>query len=166
MEMRKICIVGPSAVGKSTFARKLSHKLNIKIIHTDSLMWRPGWQMEKVELINKKLIQVCNEESWILEGYIVKESRDYVFNKADTIIYLNYSKWILVYRYLKRYLKHRNNHRDELKGSPDKFSFKALRTIWNKSELISLNKYLSTVPNHKIIRFNSPKDAERFLSEC
>ncbi len=163
--MKRICVVGPGAAGKSTFARKLSKKLNIKIIHTDSLMWKTGWQMERTEFINQKLIQACNEESWILEGYIIKESRNHAFDLADTIIYLNYSKWILVYRYLKRYFKHRKNHREELKGSPDKFSFKALRTIWNKSELISLNKYLNQIPSGKIIRLNSLRGAEQFLNK-
>ena len=40
---KKILIVGTSASGKSTFARKLAAKTKLPLIHIDSIMWQPGW---------------------------------------------------------------------------------------------------------------------------
>lgn len=43
--MKKIMVIGVSAgVGKSTFARKLSKKLQIDVHHLDTLYWLPNWK--------------------------------------------------------------------------------------------------------------------------
>ena len=43
--MRKIILIGWGGSGKSTFSRKLSNKLNIKVFHLDALMWKPNWEV-------------------------------------------------------------------------------------------------------------------------
>ena len=40
----KILILGPPGSGKSTIARQLSEKLQIKAIHLDYYYWNAGWE--------------------------------------------------------------------------------------------------------------------------
>lgn len=163
---RKIVIVGVSASGKSTFARKLAGKMILPVFFVDSIMWKPGWEYVGDAEVAERLDDVTTEAEWILEGYIVKEARQFVFERADTIVYLDYSPWVASWRYLKRWWKHRKDPRPELEGSPEKFSFKFLELVWVKGETISLNKYLSAIePQNKIIKLSSLKQAKKFLQE-
>jgi adenylate kinase family enzyme len=41
--MKKIVLIGSGGSGKSTLARQLGEKLEINVLHLDSLFWKPGW---------------------------------------------------------------------------------------------------------------------------
>jgi adenylate kinase family enzyme len=160
----KIVVVGVSASGKSTFTRKLAVKTNLPAVYMDAIMWKPGWVYVGDNETVEKLEEVSLTDKWIIEGYISKDARTFVFDRADTIIYLDYSPWVSVWRYIKRWWKHRKSARPELEGSPEKFSFKFLKLVWNKGEAISLNKFLDKVTKkEKIIILKSPKETKRFL---
>ena len=42
--MNRIMIIGSGGSGKSTLARTIGEKLNIKVDHLDTLLWKPNWQ--------------------------------------------------------------------------------------------------------------------------
>lgn len=163
---QKIVIVGVSASGKSTFARKLSSKTGLPLVMMDSIMWKPNWtyigDQETIQELEKK----SSGDRWIIEGYINTEARSFLFEKADTIIYLDYSRITSSLRYIKRWWKHRKQPRPELKGSPDTFSFKFLWLIFTKGESIILNKFLDEIIDQsKIIKLTSPHEATSFISK-
>ncbi len=160
----KIVVVGVSASGKSTFTKKLESKTNLQAAFMDAIMWKPGWVYIGDEETIKKLEEVSLTEKWIIEGYISKNARASIFDRADTIIYLDYSPWVSSLRYIKRWWKHRKNARPELEGSPEKFSFKFLKLVWTKGEAISLNKFLERADKNKIIILTSPRKADAFLN--
>jgi len=160
----KIVIVGVSASGKSTFSRKLTEKINLPVIFMDSIMWNPGWQYIGDEETVKKLDEASARDKWIIEGYISTEARTFIFDRADTIVYLNYPPIIATWRYIKRCWRHRKEARPELKGNPDEFDFKFLKRIWRKEEAISLNKFLAQIQDQdKIITLTSTKKTQDFL---
>jgi adenylate kinase family enzyme len=162
--MKRIVIVGVSASGKSTFARELGKKINLPVIFMDEIMWNPGWNYIGDEATIARLEEESQKDTWIIEGYITKNARTFVFERADAIIYLNYPPWIASCRYIKRWWKHRIHPRPELKDCPEKFSFKFLKLVWTKGEAISLNTFLKEVPNQsKIIPLRSPKEAADYL---
>jgi adenylate kinase family enzyme len=161
---KKIAVVGVSAAGKSTFARKLAAKTGLPLVHIDSHMWRPGWNFVGKEEIAKKLDELSNNPEWIIEGYLVEQARPIVLTKADTIIFLNYSAAVAAWRYIKRWWKHRTHPRPELEGSPEKFSFKFLELSWTKAELSYLGELLAQQSyKEKLVLLSSPKQAEEFL---
>lgn len=161
---KRIVIVGVSASGKSTFARKLSEKTKLPLFLMDSIMWNPRWQYIGDEETVRKLKEIGVKEEWIIEGYISKEARTFLFNRADTIIYLDYPPIVATLRYLKRWFKHRKDPRPELEGSPEKFDWKFLKLVWTKGEAISLNKFLAQVQDQtKLIRLTTMKQTETLL---
>ena len=161
---KKIIVIGTSAVGKSTFSKKLSHKIGIPIVFVDSIMWKPWWSYVGDEEIIKRLDEESKKSEWIIEGFIHKGVRNFIFDRADTIIYLDYHSLISSFRYIKRWLNHYKIARPELEGSPDKFSFKFLKLIWKKGEVYSLNKFLlENVQKEKIIKLTSPLKSKIFL---
>lgn len=161
---KRITIVGVTASGKTTFARKLGDIIKLPIIFVDSIMWTRGWEYIGDGEVTKKLDHATLGPEWILEGYIVKDSRPFVFERADTIIYLDYSPWIASWRCIIRWLRHRTNPRPELPESPEKFRFKFLELVLINRESRSLHAFLESIPDKsKIIKFSSPKVARLFL---
>ena len=160
----KIAVVGISASGKSTFARSLASKLCLPLIHMDTIWWKPGWIELGEEEATKQIELITAGSEWIIEGYIPKTARPFVFERADRIIYLDYPGSVAARRYVQRWWKHRKDPRPELEGSPEKWDFKFLKLVWNKGEAVSLNKFLKLVSDpKKIITFTFPRQATVFL---
>lgn len=161
----KIVVIGVSASGKSTFARKLAKKTGLPLILVDEIMWKPGWNYIGDEKTTEQLRDASNTEKWIIEGYIVKDVRTFLFEKADTIIFLDYPSITSSFRYILRWWKHRKIPRPELQGSPEEFSFKFLRLIWTKGEVKSLERFLNKIKSQKILRLKSPQEALFILKQ-
>ncbi|MEK7510809.1 MAG: hypothetical protein AAB582_01050 [Patescibacteria group bacterium] len=161
----RIAVVGVSASGKTTFARALAKKLDLPLIHTDSVMWKPGWEQVDEAESAAALIAHSKKPAWIIEGYIPKSARSDVFAHADLIYYLDYPRHIPAWRYLIRSWRHRKDPRPELPGCYDHFAFKFLKIIWTKQETVSLLKYLAEVPKEKIVTLRTPVETQRYLRE-
>lgn len=100
----RIVIIGPSASGKSTLAKKISDKFNVPHIDLDYIFFKilPG--KKRVLISPEKYIRVLNnnlkKESWIIEGVnpVAK-----AFQAADIIIFLRPSIITCLYRQWGRY---------------------------------------------------------------
>lgn len=161
---KRIVVVGVSACGKSTFTRKLALKTRLPVIFMDEIMWKPDWQYIGDDETVKKVDEVSGAAEWIIEGYIPTGAHTFLFERASTIIYLDYSPLISSWRYIKRWWKHRTYPRPELAGCPEKFSFKFLKIIWAKREVVDLNKSLAQIKDqNKIIILNSPGESTTLL---
>ena len=121
---RRICIIGPSSTGKSTLAKSLGTKLNLKVCYLDQLAHIPNtqWQpRDKEELRIDHLNFVTQNEEWIIEGnysYLMKER----FSKATCIIWLDFNKWASLFRYLKRTIRTPLSILFPILNSPSSFS--------------------------------------------
>lgn len=94
----RIYITGSSASGKTTYAQKISKKLNIPVIHTDDLYNPSDKRMFTIDEI-KSLVPIGN--NWIIEGaYYIPE----YINVADKVIFLKVSGFRTVFRILRRWL--------------------------------------------------------------
>lgn len=164
--MKRIMLIGSGGAGKSTLARRLGENLHIEVIHLDTLMWRPGWQfVEKVEQIQiqRKLVQ---KDEWIIDGNY-SSTFDIRLDRADTIIFLNYSRYLCLYRALKRMVHYRNKTRpDMVDGNDERLDVNFLKWIWNYPNKIKpkVMDKLSQLPKEKeVIILNNPKEAENFV---
>ena len=161
---KRIAVVGVSASGKSTFARKLAVKTGLPLTHVDAVMWKPGWDYIGDDATVKELTAISQRDTWLIEGFIDKNALAAVLGRADTIVYLDYPRHIPALRYIKRWFMHRKNPRPELAGCPETFSFEFLKRVWDRKEVYRLNRYIKSMPDaDKIIRLRNPKDAEKFL---
>lgn len=127
-------------------------------------MWKPGWHYIGDEETVRHIQDMSEKEKWIIEGYIDKNAQAELFNKADTLLYLDYPAWLPALRYIKRWWQHRKDPRPELPGCPEKFSFDFLKRIYLRKEVYRLEKLFKEVDySSKIIRLKSPKETQSFL---
>jgi adenylate kinase family enzyme len=165
--MKKIVLIGSGGSGKSTLARKLGEVLKIDVYHLDAILWKPGWvatpKNEQIA-IQEKLI---NGDTWVIDGNY-GGTMDIRLQAADTIIFISLSRWICLYRVLKRSFQYRNKEREDMaEGCEERINYQFIKWVWEypieqkpkiMEQLIRLSK------EKTVIVLNSPKDVRAFLA--
>jgi len=129
--MQKIWITGSSGSGKTTLANIISTKLNIPVYHNDRIFWRSGWQQrpssEQIEITK----EISKRAKWIYEGNRINDcKKDGRYNQCDTIIFLKINRFICLYRFMKRYFKHRGTVRPDIsEGCVEKIDIEIIKYI-------------------------------------
>ncbi|MGF3104705.1 DNA topology modulation protein [Rossellomorea sp. DUT-2] len=166
--MKKVVLIGSGGSGKSTLARQLGEKLKINVYHLDALFWKPNWvgvQRNEQEKVQNELVR--NEE-WIIDGNY-GGTMEIRLNAADTIIFLDISRTICVYRAFKRMLIYRNTTRPDMgEGCEERFDLKFIKWIWNypKTSRPEILNRLKQLPKDKqVIMLKSPKEVQLFLGK-
>ena len=162
----KISIVGGSGSGKSTLCNILSKELNLPAIHLDAINFNANWvEIDKTE--RDKIISTKSlEDKWIIDGNYNKTLKER-FDKADLIIWLDYSTFMQLKGVLKRYFKTRNNERPEIPGCKERLNFTFIKYVatYNKNKRHVIAENLKDIPNDKILIFKRQKDLNKWLKE-
>ncbi|GAB4534881.1 MAG: DNA topology modulation protein [Pleurocapsa sp.] len=166
--MQRIAIIGCCGSGKSTLAVKLGLKLNLPVIHLDSYYWKAGWiESSEEEWIDKQKLLV-KRDRWIIDGNYLN-TMDIRLEAADTVILLDFSRWLCLWRIGQRYLHHRGKVRSDMAdGCIERFNMDFLWYVWNfannqKESILSkleLYKY-----GKQIIILKNTQQLKDFLSE-
>lgn len=128
----KIAIIGNPGSGKSTLAAKLHALTGIPVYHLDQYYWKPGWKRPDRAEFAKIHHELCDWDSWIIEGMAVRHF-DYRAEKANTIIFLDIPLWLCLYRIFKRAITCYGKIRDSsAKDCPERMpSREFLNYVWN-----------------------------------
>lgn len=128
----KIAIIGSPGSGKSTLAYKLHTILGIPLFHLDQYFWKPGWQRPDRDEFAKMHHQLCDGDSWIIEGMAIRLF-DYRIEHADTIIFLDRPLYFCLYRIFKRALLNFGKvFFSSAPGCPERFpGWEFLKYVWN-----------------------------------
>lgn len=102
--MQRIAVVGTSGSGKTTTAQHISRILGIPHIELDALYWQENWTETPTARFRAKVEAALIGESWVIDGNYSKV-RDVVWSKADTVIWLDYSLLLTLWRINKRTLR-------------------------------------------------------------
>jgi adenylate kinase family enzyme len=101
--VRRVVIVGPGASGKSVLAARLGTITGMPVIELDKYFWQPGLTPtppDQWAAIQRELVE---QRSWILDGdlgpYDVTDVR---FQAADTIVFLDFSRFRCAWRAIRR----------------------------------------------------------------
>src|SRR4030095_11515723 len=88
--MERILGSETSGAGKSRLAQRASRSLGLPFIASDHFFWKPGWKVASPEEVHQQLRQVVRREAWVLDGNF-DDQREFVWCRADCIIWLDYS---------------------------------------------------------------------------
>ena len=94
--MQRILVIGTSGAGKSTLAQRISESLGLPFVASDHFYWEAGWKVAPAEKVHQQLSEVISREAWVLDGNFDDE-REFVWGRADCIIWLDYS-WLTICR--------------------------------------------------------------------
>ena len=165
--MRKILVIGSGGSGKSTFATRLGALLNLEVSHLDKFFWRPGWSKPAPEEWLQTVTELTDRESWILDGNY-SGTLDLRVQKCDTVVFLDLSRWLCLWRIVRRALRYRNGHRPDMAdGCTEKLDLEFVLWVWNyprrsKPKVVKLLRERGA--GKQIVRLRSRAEVEKFLA--
>ena len=171
---RKLVIIGTTSSGKSTLAERLAVELGLDFIELDALHWEPNWVEAPVKVFRSRVDRATQAQAWVVAGnyHVV---RDLVWSRAEAVIWLDYSLWVIFWRLWRRTWKRVffkeelwNGNREhlwtQLKLWSDESLFHWLfKTYWRRKREYP---QLFAIPEHqhlRIFHFQSPSQAGSWL---
>lgn len=169
----KILIVGTSGSGKSTLARELSKKIQIPDIELDALFWKENWTKSEPEEFRQKIKNALSQSNGFVIHGNYNTVNDLTWGSAHIVIWLDYSRFTIMWRVLKRSVLRILKNEHLWAGNKESFN----KTFLSKDSIIlwAWNTYnirkqryeelIKNVPyeNLKILRFKNPLEAKIFL---
>jgi adenylate kinase family enzyme len=166
---KRICVLGTSGCGKTTFARVLAEKIDGEHIELDSLFHGPNWKARPDEVFIPSVQERMKSERWIVDGSYGNRAQQ--FEKADLIICLDFPFRIILRRVLVRTVRRLvrreelwNGNRESLKMafSRERIILWVFQTYRRRrrefAELMRSDRYSAA----KML-LRSPKEARQFL---
>ena len=162
----RISIVGGSGSGKSTLCNILSKELGLPAIQLDAINYEPNWvEINKTERDNM-ILSKAQDDKWVIDGNYNKTLKER-FDKADLIIWLDYSTLKQLHGILKRYFTTRNSERPEIPGCKERLEPEFIKYVltYNKKKRPVILDYLKDVPKEKVLIFKHQKDLNAWLKD-
>jgi adenylate kinase family enzyme len=165
--MRKVLVIGSGGAGKSTFAKRLGARLKTKVIHLDSIYWRPGWvETPKAEWL-MMVEELLKRESWIMDGNY-SGTLEVRLQSCDTVIFLDLPRTVCVWRVMKRLFRYWNRSRPDMADEcREKFNLEFIRWVWGypkRTRPKVLERLKENSQSKKIILLRSQAEVEKFLA--
>jgi adenylate kinase family enzyme len=164
---KRIAIIGCCGAGKSTLARILGEKLNLPVIHLDAYYWQPGWQETEQHKWLTRQQELIKGDRWIIDGNY-GSTMDIRLARANTIIWLDFNRYVCLWRVLTRYLQYAGNTRPDMaKGCPERFNWEFLQYVWNFPQIhrLRLLEQLAKYQTKQIIILQNPRQVLNLLQQ-
>ena len=167
----RISVVGTIGSGKTIFARKASELIRAPHVELDALHWEPNWIEAPNDLFRERVKQSLQGDSWVADGNY-HQVRDIVWNRADTVVWLDYPFRTIIARLTRRTLRRIRTHeqlwngnREHIRGlfTRDSVFLWAIRTYRRRRR--QYPALLSRPENSHltVVRLRSPSDTTEFL---
>ena len=159
-------MIGSGGSGKTTLARRIAARLNIELIHLDSLYWRPGWvETPKAEWL-KILEEIVERDTWIMDGNY-SGTLELRIRACDSVIFLDVPRRICLWRVAKRLLLNWNKTRPDMADNRrERFNPGFMLWIWGyrKRTRPKVLAMLRQSLGKNIVVLRSQREIEEFLA--
>ena len=165
---KRILLIGCPASGKSTLSKQVKEVTGLPLTHLDAIYHRPNWEKMPADEWSEVLAGLLAGEEWILDGNY-NRTMPLRFNRADTIILLDYSTKICLERMVRRREEYKDKSRDDVPaGCFEREDPKFVQLIKNfrKDSRPRIYKLLKEYKKGRnIIILKSPKATERWIKK-
>lgn len=163
--MRRVLIVGSGGSGKSTLARQLGARLGVPVVHLDQHYFSPGWTEPSPDDWATTVNRLLAAEAWVMDGNY-GGTMEHRIAAADTVVFLDRSRWLCLWRVLVRWLRYAGRTRPDMApGCPDRIELAFVRYIlaYPATRRPGVLARLEAAPHVRVHRLRSRRDVEAFL---
>ncbi len=166
-------IFGFSGCGKSTLARRLGATLGVEPLHFDTIHWLPDWTESSDEYKIERVKKELEKDRWIIEGSYRRILWRERVDAADTVIFLDFNRFLCLYRVIKRRIMYAGKTRPDMgEGCVEKIDFEFLRWVFldgrkkrKRKSYLELMERLKGMEGKNAYTFKNPRELERFVRE-
>lgn len=161
--MKKIIVIGCPGSGKSTFARKLSAKINVPLYYLDMIWHKPNKTTLTEDEFDERLNDLLCREEWIIDGNY-QRTLEMRLKECDTVFLLDIPTNICLESAKSRIGK----KRVDLPWVETEFEedFKQWICDYSQKSLPKTMELLEKYKNDKqIIIFKSREEINKFLAD-
>jgi len=165
---KRVMVIGCCGAGKSTFSKKLHSILGIELIHLDQYYWKPNWVESDSEEWKHKVQELAAKPEWIIDGNY-GGTMNFRMDRADTIIFLDYSTISCLWRITKRINKYKGRTRPDMpEGCHERFDLEFYHYVATYN-LLRRKKHYRQLEQHKVNKqtfvLRNDKECENFLKK-
>lgn len=100
--MQRVLVAGVTGSGKSTLARRVAAAAGLPFHEMDALFHGPGW--EPIPTFVEDVRRVAEQDRWVFDSHGYPPVRDLLWSRADTVVWLDYPRRVVMPRVLRRSL--------------------------------------------------------------
>lgn len=102
---RRVHVIGNSATGKSTLAKRLALALDADFVELDALNWLPDWvglNDTDPDELERRFEHATRGDAWVVAGSYTRFAQRTFWPRLDTVVWLDLPVPLLVWRVLRR----------------------------------------------------------------
>lgn len=162
----RIAIVGAPGTGKTTLANILSEIYNIPATHIDGIHHLENWVLRDKEERDKMILDIVQKERWIIDG-TYKSTLRARLERADLIIWLDFSTFAQLKGVMGRYLKNKGIEKPEIPGCKEKMDKEFFTYVlkYNKNKRKVIVENLEGIDKEKVLVFKNRKQVNKWIEK-
>ena len=171
----RIVVIGTSGSGKTTLAVRIARALELPFIELDSLHWGPNWlalsETDPDEFV-RRVRNATATDAWVCDGNYPMV-RDLIWPRATHLVWLDYSRAVVMSRVVKRSLARAFDQKELWAGNRESWRrmFRAshpIRFAWRtwRERRARFEFLLSDAPYRHLVvlRLRRPREAASILA--
>ena len=161
---KKIAVIGAPGTGKTTLAKKISKIYNIPVTHIDGIHHLQNWEIRDKKERDKIILEIVEKERWIIDG-TYKSTLKTRLEKADLIIWLDFSTFAQIKGVMERYLKNKGAEKPEIPGCKEKMDKEFLTYVlkYNKNKRKIILENLENIDKEKVLIFKNRNQVNKWV---
>jgi adenylate kinase family enzyme len=172
----RVVVVGTSGAGKTAMAKRIASALDLRCIELDRLHWEPNWEALTVtnpDEFVRRVDAATSGDAWVCDGNYGLV-RDLIWRRATHVIWLDYSRAVVMYRVIKRSVARALDQTELWAGNREDWRrwlrpSHPIRWAWSTwqdrrarfEELLNGAQYRHLA----VVRLQNPRDAEKVIDQ-
>ena len=168
--MRRVAITSSaSAAGKSTLGRALAERLGVPYVELDALNHGPNWTEATPDDLRAKVEPIVAQDGWVVDGGYTSKIGNLVFERADTVVWLDLPLHVWLPRLLLRTVRRIrerevlwNGNTESVRGAF--LGWDALIPFALRAHFRRRREYPIELADLPVVRLRTQDDVDRFLA--
>lgn len=170
----RIVVVGSTGSGKTVLAAELAARLGAPHIELDALHFAEDWVEVSDEVFAERTAAATAGDAWVVDGNYSAVMRDLAWDRAQTVVWLDYAFLVSGWRLLRRTVLRAARSEELWHGNRESFrksfasrdsillwflrTFRRRRRQYEAAMADPANAHLA------FVRLRSPREADRWLA--